>query len=218
MVHCFREEFKNALADFKHALTIIKTEEKKKKKPTRLAAEDCDQVLTSSTSISSLAITKLNLNNVNGRKQFLESSANKKNMEHIVNEAGCTQVQIYFLRAACYHQYAISLIDKAVCTVNDLIAAEADLEAKAANGVAKKKKKKKKESKKKKQVSTTTGNEEEEVEECEEEVALLTSVSRKKPTSAIKSPLKQLPPQPATLRGVNPFKQEQTVNKVLVYI
>ena len=215
MVHCFREEFKNALADFKNALAIIKTEEKKKKKPTRLAAEDCDQVPASSTSISSLAITKLNVNNVNSRKQFLESSANKKNMEDIVNEAGCTQVQIYFLRAACYHQYAISLIDKAVCTVNDLIAAEADLEAKAANGVAKKKKKK---SKKKKQVSITTGNEEEEVEACEEEVTLLTSVSRKKPTSPIKSPAKQLPPQPATLRGVNPFKQEQTVNKVLVYI
>lgn len=91
MVYGFREEFQASLKDFKAAIMIAK------KRKRFLSGPEC------------------------------ERDPHHRHHKHYGNDAGapkwedldeCSEAQLYFLRGACYHQYAISILDRAIQAVN----------------------------------------------------------------------------------------------------
>ncbi|KAJ3267567.1 hypothetical protein HK104_005774, partial [Borealophlyctis nickersoniae] len=90
MIHCFREEFALSLKDFKIAVALTK------KRKRTVNGVDCEALIhggPASSKVPSLNIPPED------------------------DDAGC-ESQLYLLRAACFHHYALSIIDKAIQKVN----------------------------------------------------------------------------------------------------
>ncbi|KAI9010675.1 hypothetical protein DFJ74DRAFT_685311 [Hyaloraphidium curvatum] len=93
MIHGFREEFPASLKDFKTAIMIAKKRRRLGPSP------DCEK-------LPGDGLKKhhhLGDGSVSGKWEDLDE---------------CSEAQLYFLRGACYHQYAISLLDRAIQSVN----------------------------------------------------------------------------------------------------
>ncbi|KAJ3014011.1 hypothetical protein HKX48_005394, partial [Thoreauomyces humboldtii] len=86
MIHSFREEFPAALRDFKTAIALAK------KRKRVVNGVDCEAL-------------------VHGG---LESRQHQQAHLDAENDDTCSEAALYFLRAACFHQYAIHLIDKGI--------------------------------------------------------------------------------------------------------
>ncbi|KAJ3398851.1 hypothetical protein HDV05_002220, partial [Chytridiales sp. JEL 0842] len=98
MVYGFLEEFPQSLRDYKSAISLLK----KRKK---MAAE-CE------------VLTNYGNSNINNSNSSSNSNSNNGGLGDL-EDAGACESQLYFLRAACFHQYAISLIDKTIQNVNE---------------------------------------------------------------------------------------------------
>ncbi|TPX66816.1 hypothetical protein SpCBS45565_g04238 [Spizellomyces sp. 'palustris'] len=94
MIHCFREEFPLALRDFKSAINLIK------KRKRNVNGVDCEALVHGGTSSKHTLL--------------LDTES----------QESCSEAILYFLRAACFHQYAICLLDKALTKVEEATAAD----------------------------------------------------------------------------------------------
>ncbi|KAI8816183.1 uncharacterized protein EV422DRAFT_478696, partial [Fimicolochytrium jonesii] len=84
MIHSFREEFPLALRDFKTAIALAK------KRKRNVNGVDCEAL-------------------VHGGQESKQAFHVESDQEGV-----CSEALLYFLRGACFHQYAIHLIDKAI--------------------------------------------------------------------------------------------------------
>ncbi|KAJ3080713.1 hypothetical protein HK102_002871 [Quaeritorhiza haematococci] len=132
MIRCFREEFALSLRDFKTAIQLSK------KRKRNVNGVDCEALIHGGASSKRMSHM---MNGGSGAGNG--SGAGGSGRADGEDDCGA-ESQLYFLRAACFHQYAVSLIDQAIQKVNDLHAAE-------------RQKKSKKNKKKNKQANGTTG-------------------------------------------------------------
>ncbi|KAI8588802.1 hypothetical protein BDZ88DRAFT_420523 [Geranomyces variabilis] len=100
MIHSFREEFPAALKDFKTAIALAK----KRKRNVDYCGDNASR--------SAL----LPIQQQQQQQPQVQFETEK--------EDACSEAGLYFLRAACFHQYAIHLIDKAIDKVNDTYLSE----------------------------------------------------------------------------------------------
>ena len=94
MIYGFREEFPASLKDFKTAIMIAK------KRRRMMPGPDCEKFPGDAT------------HKAHHRLHGGEPSNKWEDLDE------CSEAQLYFLRGACYHQYAISQLDKAIHEVN----------------------------------------------------------------------------------------------------
>ncbi|KAI8905302.1 hypothetical protein DFJ77DRAFT_215429 [Powellomyces hirtus] len=114
MIHSFREEFPAALRDFKTAISLAK------KRKRTVNGVDCGAVVHTSNGNDPLQSPSKALEHLlqQQRQQFSQQQQQEVHFESDQEDA-CSEATLYFLRAACFHQYAIHLIDKGIDKVND---------------------------------------------------------------------------------------------------
>ncbi|KAJ3342732.1 hypothetical protein HDU93_001304 [Gonapodya sp. JEL0774] len=122
MVRGFREEFPQALKDWRMALQLVRKRKKAAQAECEKAAHTSVVGEGTGTKRSRGGGSTASAGGVVG-DTATQPSTNTRYLPHPVNWDEdldeCSEAQLYFLRGACYHQFAVSLIDRAVRGVNE---------------------------------------------------------------------------------------------------
>ncbi len=123
MIRCFREEFDKSLKDFKTAIALTKKGIAEKQQLWDAAADaaivEAGRGKRVKHTFSPMVQATITAAANACRNDPPAAAATCKRLLNLSDEPDCgSEAQVYFLRAACYHQYAISLIDKVISKVN----------------------------------------------------------------------------------------------------
>ncbi|KAI8813816.1 hypothetical protein BJ742DRAFT_704383 [Cladochytrium replicatum] len=125
MIRCFREEYPAGLRDFKMAIQLTKKHKR------YVNGVECEgvvhggvrsklaSVVSDGSSEALNGHAKEATNGKPHRRDGKNGSTAPPNLAIFENENCGNESQLYFLRGACFHQYAVSLIDRAIQRVNE---------------------------------------------------------------------------------------------------